>query len=98
MYCPYCGSHISDLASVCVHCGNKVEKKRNESASALWWFLGFFFPVIGCLLWVIWQSDEPAKAKKAGVGALWGIGISVGLSLLLFLLYIAILAFWIMLY
>ena len=92
MYCKHCGNEIPDLAVICVHCGNKVTKVE-EKPSALYWWLGFLFPIIGFVLWAVWHGDSPAKAKKAGVGALWGMGVSIVLTILALIAYFALIGF-----
>ena len=35
-------------------------------------FLGFFFPIIGFILFLVWKNDKPVSAKQVGIGALIG--------------------------
>lgn len=35
--------------------------------------LGFFFPAIGLILYLVWKTDHPRRAHSAGVGALIGM-------------------------
>lgn len=95
MFCPHCGMEISDVADVCLCCGRSVEniKKQinQDSASFGWWWLGFFFPLIGIILWAVWTSSCPKKAARSGWGAIIGIitsfvltALIVGIYLLLF--------------
>jgi len=52
--------------------------------------LGFFFPMIGFILFLVWRGTTPLKARSAGKGALIGVityfVVSVGLSILLYAL------------
>lgn len=50
---------------------------QQESASIGWFFLGFFLPIVGLILFLIWFHAQPAKAKKSGVGALSGCFIGI---------------------
>lgn len=89
MICPNCGYHADDKAAVCLGCGIKLERiKKNgqEKASAGWWWLGFFIPIAGILIWAICRDDEPRKAKRAGIGAICGVVAGVVLYLLIMLL------------
>lgn len=47
-----------------------------------WIALGFFFPLIGLILFLVWQSEMPNRAKACGKGALIGFCVSVGISIL----------------
>jgi hypothetical protein len=53
--------------------------------------LGFFFPVVGLILWLVWKAETPLKAKSAGTGALVGTCIGVGLSLISFVVMVMLL-------
>ena len=44
--------------------------------------LGFFFPLIGLILFLMWKDQTPLKAKSAGKGALIGVIVWVGGSIL----------------
>ena len=52
-----------------------------DSGSGGWGLLGFCFPLIGIILYLVWQNDKPNNAKAALNGALIGIviGFVVGL-------------------
>lgn len=61
-----------------------------DSGSWGWWVLGFFIPLVGLILFAIWQQDKPLSAKRAGWGALIGFIVSVVLSILLFVLFMVL--------
>ena len=44
--------------------------------------LGFFFPVVGLILFLVWKDQTPLKSRSAGKGALIGVITSVVLSIL----------------
>lgn len=50
--------------------------------------LGFFIPVAGLVLYLVWKEQTPLRAKSAGKGALAGVIVWISLSILM-----AILAF-----
>lgn len=94
MFCPYCGKEINDNADICLGCGRNVKNIKkpvcdNERASAGWWWLGFFFPLVGFILWLVWSSSMPLRAKKTGWGALVGVIVSVALSIICFVAVVA---------
>ena len=91
MFCRNCGKEIDDNAYVCPHCGvltNQTAAKPavNDSGSAGWGVLGFFFPIVGLILFLIWRTDRPKTAKSAGIGAL----VAVIAEAVLFIIYIVI--------
>ncbi len=55
---------------------------EQDSGSFGWAVLGFFFPIVGLILFLVWKQSKPKCAKMAGIGALVGVGISVGFSIL----------------
>lgn len=77
-YCSHCGAEIEDEAIVCVKCGcsvantNRAIENPNESTTA-YTILGFFIPIIGLILFFLWQNEYPRRAKAAGKGALISI-------------------------
>lgn len=76
MFCPYCGKEVVQNADVCLGCGRMISHisrpAHKDSNSIGWWWLGFFFPLVGLILWLVWNNDAPIKAKRSGVGALVG--------------------------
>lgn len=92
MYCSKCGAKIEEKSEFCSECGNQLKELKNtnqevsESSSSIGWgVLGFFVPLAGLILYLVWKNDRPNDAKAAGIGAL----IWVGLYLLLIILAIA---------
>lgn len=83
-FCKHCGAEMDDSAVVCAQCGTNVAPAApaEEKASFGWSVLGFFFPLVGFILWLVWKKDQPAKAKKAGVGALVGVIVNIVFSIL----------------
>lgn len=78
-YCPNCGKEVDPKAVVCPNCGvalpapvtnNQVVNAQSDTGSVGWAFLGFFIPIVGLILYIIWRNSEPNNAKKAGLGAL----------------------------
>lgn len=48
--------------------------------------LGFFFPIVGLILYLVWKDQTPMKAKSAGKGALIGVIVWTALSIILAIL------------
>ena len=55
---------------------------NNDSGSIGWGILGFFFPLIGLILFLVWKNDKPRNAKRAGIGALISVILSVGIYII----------------
>lgn len=97
MFCKNCGEQISDNAVVCIKCGvavgnNAAQKPAgvNSSDAPSFGFavLGFLWPLLGLILYLIWNKEYPQKAKSCGKGALIGfitnIIIGIIFSILMF--------------
>lgn len=48
--------------------------------------LGFFFPIVGLILYLVWKDQTPLKAHSAGKGALIGVIVWTALSVILAIL------------
>lgn len=48
--------------------------------------LGFFVPMAGLILYLVWREETPLRAKSAGKGALVGVIVWVGLSVIMAIL------------
>lgn len=73
MYCMHCGEKIDENLLICPHCGtaqNQVTKK--DYGGFGYGVLGFFFPFIGLILFLVLRESKPNTAKAAGIGALAG--------------------------
>lgn len=68
------GGQLEDVAQVCVHCGAYVENRQSASSTsseankpnAGYNILAFFFPIVGLVLWAVWKSKYPLRAKEIG--------------------------------
>lgn len=54
-----------------------------DTGSFGWAVLGFFFPIVGLILFLVWKSEKPVSAKQAGMGALASVISTVVLWILL---------------
>ncbi len=94
MYCRNCGRLLDDKADYCVSCGTKAEKVYKNDKPSFWLgLLGFFFPFIGFILYLVYSGNKPRKAKSAGKGALSGFLTGVILVALLYIIMFAALFF-----
>lgn len=95
-YCSHCGEELEDEAVVCVKCGcsagpakNRVLEDPNES-TLLYGVLGFFVPLAGLILFLLWNETYPRRAKTAGKGALISVIISTITGIIGFVVYFII--------
>lgn len=93
-FCGNCGNEVDANAYICVKCGAVVE--HNEKSNNIvnvdkggfgWGVLGFFVPIVGLILYLVWKNDKPNSAKASGMGAL----ISVILGIVLYSIVMIIL-------
>ncbi len=83
MYCRKCGKELDDEAVICPYCGCSTSGgKANDSKNMGYAVLGFFLPVVGFILWLMWKDEYPLRASSCGKGALVSVILSVVSSLL----------------
>ncbi len=94
-FCPYCGNHVDPHADVCLHCGRNITANTNapqDDGNFIWAVIGWFVPIAGLILWIMWKDTAPRNAKKAGLGALISTIAGVVLTVLIYIIYFAIFA------
>lgn len=70
MYCANCGKKLKDN-NRCEDC--YPSPAQNDDNGNLWWaILGFLFPLVGLILYIVWFSSKPNNASAAGIGAIIG--------------------------
>lgn len=65
-----------------------MEQKKGNAG---WAVLGFFFPLIGLILWLVWKDSNPEDSKMAGKGALIGVIVGVVVTVIAVIAYGALL-------
>ena len=89
MYCRSCGKNIDDSATYCINCGTRFDNKEVDDQSSFGFaILGFFIPIVGLILFLIYEGKKPKRAKSVGKGALIGFITKIVLSIILVILYI----------
>ncbi len=53
------------------------QQTDSEGSTVGWGILGFFIPIVGFILWLLWKDEHPARAKSAGIGCLVSICLGV---------------------
>ncbi|OON97008.1 MAG: hypothetical protein ATN31_08825 [Candidatus Epulonipiscioides saccharophilum] len=87
-YCSKCGKELVDESIVCTDCG---VLQISDSGSIGYFFLGFFIPIVGIILYFAWKELQPKSANKAGLGAIISIIVSI---LLLFFFFAWVISFF----
>lgn len=92
MYCQNCGEKIDDKAVVCPKCGVPVKKIAvlYDAPNTGFAALGFFFPLVGLILYLVWKDDMPLRAYSVGKGALIGLVVSIIFSIIACYVVIAV--------
>ncbi len=86
-YCADCGSSLEN--GKCPNCSKlTVENQTNDNGSFGWGVLGFFFPLIGLILFILWKDVKPKSSKSSGIGALIGVILYIILVILAVLFFI----------
>ena len=89
MFCKHCGNEVNDQAAVCTKCGCATNGNRPteiDTPSTGLNVLGFFFPLIGLILYLVWKNEYPLRAQ--GIGK-WSL-ISVIISIVIYVIYFAL--------
>ena len=95
MFCANCGKEIDDNAYVCINCGVAVANTKppgKDSPSFFYSVMGFFFPVIGLILCLVFENSKPLTAKAFRNGAIWGFVLHCVLVALVVIFYALIFA------
>lgn len=93
MYCKNCGRTVDDTSSYCNNCGARIDNKPNadaseDSLSLGFAIFGFFIPIVGLILFLIYKEKKPKRAKSAVKGALIGFITEIVLAIILVILYV----------
>ena len=92
-FCTKCGKELTDEAVICLNCGcfvneSKQEKAKEEDSKSFGFgVLGFFFPIVGLILWLLWKDETPLRARSAGLGALISAIVTVAFYVLYLLIF-----------
>lgn len=64
-----------------------------DNGSFGWAVLGFFIPIAGLILYLVWRTEKPLSARRAGIGALVSVIVGAVLTVFLIIVEVAILAY-----
>lgn len=68
-------------------------QSAKEGGTVGWGILGFFLPIVGFILWLVWKDEHPARSRSAGIGCLVSVCLGVVGSILYLIILFAILGF-----
>lgn len=76
-YCSNCGYLLDESSEFCPSCGinlnnylHNFNKNITDKGGIALGILGFIFPIVGLILYLILKDTKPKNAKSAGKGAL----------------------------
>ena len=76
-FCPQCGAEVVDDAVICVKCGRSLGNNPSPAVGAGnpsdvpsvgFTVLSFFLPLIGAILFLMWNKTSPQKAMSCAKG------------------------------
>lgn len=100
IYCPNCGVKVTETNDVTKKTTKKNEEKeetvevvenKDSGAAFAWGILGFFIPLVGLILFLVWREERPKDSKGAGIGAL--VRVILNLIAIFFLMFFIFLGF-----
>ena len=97
VYCPNCGEnvHTKKKNKIKEEKEQKEERKKTPNSSTTitsgsyyiaWGILGYFIPIVGLILFIIWKDTKPKDSKAAGIGALIRLIIMIIAFIIMFAL------------
>lgn len=97
-FCPYCGKNLQETypPTGSPHAQYPPYPAPRYNPQDLpnggWTVLGFFFPLVGFILYLVWQTSFPIRSKLCGKGALIGVIVEVVLVVLYIIVICVIIA------
>lgn len=69
-----------------------LQPTAQDNGSFGWAVLGFFFPIVGLILYLVWRTEKPLSARRAGIGALVSVIVGAVFTVLLIVVEVVVLA------
>lgn len=63
-----------------------MQPTTQDNGSFGWAVLGFFLPIVGLILYLVWKTEKPLSARRAGMGALVSVIVGVVITVIWFIL------------
>lgn len=94
-FCPNCGAPMDNAPQWDHQDQNQGYQNQNyyppqnnyappvvDNGGFGWGLLGFCFPIVGLILYLVWKDNKPRTGKAAGKGALVSVIVSVAFYLI----------------
>jgi uncharacterized membrane protein YvbJ len=94
-FCSNCGKEVNEDQDVCLSCGkslnNRIHKKAYEETGSTTGYavLGFFVPIVGLLLYLLWKEERPRASSSAGKGAFIGFIINILFTIFIIVIFLS---------
>ncbi|MFW5894837.1 MAG: zinc ribbon domain-containing protein [Bacillota bacterium] len=94
--CPHCGENLEELESnertyekerTTNTYSKPVDYRLNGMETFVWGLVGFFIPLLGLIIYIMWRTEKPEIAGAVGTGAL--ISVVITMLLIMFVATIA---------
>ena len=88
--CQNCGASLENVGpSVSTQTTNNTANNYApaEEGAIGWGFLGFFIPIAGLILFIVWRNDKPKSSKAAGISVIVGV-----VALIFYIIFAVVLA------
>lgn len=69
-----------------------LQPTAQDNGSFGWAVLGFFIPIAGLILYLVWRTEKPLSARRAGIGALVSVIVGAVFTVLLIVVEVVVLA------
>lgn len=91
MYCPNCGHAVRNNENYCMFCGARLNNPcvHDGDSELLCMIAGLILPLLGFVLYFVYEYDRPNRAKVALKGALIGFGARLAISVIIKIITIA---------
>ena len=80
-FCPHRGKSLQEKGEIRAPPQQQRERRYGpdprDAPSGGFAVLGFFFPLIGLILYLVWKDELPQRAHSCGKGALVGVVVYV---------------------
>jgi hypothetical protein len=80
------GNHVSSVGE------NQYTTNSNDQPSTGLNIISFLIPLVGLIIYLTEREKSPIKATSAGKAALWGVGVTIALSIISFFVMFSIIS------
>lgn len=84
-------SNVRNVQNGVLGASSTQVQSAKEGGTVGWGILGFFLPIVGFILWLVWKDEHPARSRSAGIGCLVSVCLGVVGSIIYVIILFAIL-------